>query len=108
MTMYSQWFLLGTETSTRVKLSVWIMVMGASIASLFDMQFNFLGYSLVLLNCVFTSGYLICISKFKHVGFPAVVLGVFGFRLFHSWLLLSVCASHADSFNTHAHIFLLH
>jgi solute carrier family 35 protein len=46
-------------------MSVALMVGGAFVAGYGDLTFNFLGYTLTLLNCVVTAGYLVAIKLTK-------------------------------------------
>lgn len=46
-------------------LSVVLMVAGAFVAGYGDLTFNFVGYSLTILNCLVTAGYLVSIKLTK-------------------------------------------
>jgi len=53
------------------------MVAGAVVAALFDLTFDALGYSLVMINCFLTAAYLIYISRFS--------------KTLNTWALLYYC-----------------
>jgi len=55
MTMMGEYHILGKEPSSVVVLSVVMMVGGAVVAALNDLTFDATGYTLVLLNDVFTA-----------------------------------------------------
>lgn len=65
ITLYGEWYVVGTKASGETQASVWAMVAGAVVAALYDLDFNLYGYVMVTVNCVFTALYLIYIAKFK-------------------------------------------
>lgn len=67
-TMFGEAYLVGKGESRTVKLSVYLMVLGAVVASIWDFDFSLIGYVLVALNCVFTAAYLLYIAKFGKAG----------------------------------------
>ncbi len=63
ITMLSERMLQGTRHSTGTVASMFLMVLGAVIAGIFDLTFDFTGYVLVAINCFVTAGYLIYINR---------------------------------------------
>eukprot|EP00742_Colponemidia_sp_Colp-10_P015454 GILJ01017639.1.p1 GENE.GILJ01017639.1~~GILJ01017639.1.p1 ORF type:complete len:318 (-),score=28.31 GILJ01017639.1:154-1050(-) len=63
MTMQFEYWLLGRVVSLPIRCSVWLQVVGALIAGLWDLTFDFWGYFLALLNSALTAGYLVCIAQ---------------------------------------------
>jgi len=55
ITMALEWWLLGTTYSTRIQLSIALMLVGSVVATLLDMQFDLIGYAATMLNNLFTS-----------------------------------------------------
>ena len=72
-------FLLTVRSSFQVQLSVYLMVVGAIIAGVYDFDFSLIGYVLVALNCVFTACYLLSIAKFGKQG-----LNTFGLMYYNN------------------------
>jgi hypothetical protein len=55
MTMIGEYFVLSTMPSRTVSFSVFMMVGGAIVAAIFDLQFNATGYFYIFLNDLFTA-----------------------------------------------------
>lgn len=79
LTMIGESYLLNVRSSTPVQLSVWLMMFGALIASVYDFDFSMIGYILVALNCVFTAAYLLSIAKLGKQG-----LNTFGLMYYNN------------------------
>lgn len=58
-----EYYLLGKVTPGDESQSVVIMVLGAMIAGMGDITFDFIGSLYILFNCIVTAGYLIYIAK---------------------------------------------
>ncbi|KAK5583269.1 hypothetical protein RB653_004860 [Dictyostelium firmibasis] len=58
-----EYFILKKVSPPKIIASVFVMVIGAVVAGITDLTFNSLGYSLVLLSCVFQASYLIYVKK---------------------------------------------
>ena len=56
MTMGAEFYLLGVRPPFKIKLSVGLMILGATIAALNDLAFNLEGYAYILINDVCTAG----------------------------------------------------
>eukprot|EP01089_Gocevia_fonbrunei_P023472 TRINITY_DN993_c0_g1_i1.p1 TRINITY_DN993_c0_g1~~TRINITY_DN993_c0_g1_i1.p1 ORF type:complete len:325 (-),score=30.16 TRINITY_DN993_c0_g1_i1:46-1020(-) len=94
--MWGEFYLLGKVTAYDESLSVYGMILGAIVAGIGDLTFNFIGYTLCILNCFVTAIYLIYIAKKKNetdlntfglmfynnlFGIPLVALVVAGLEL---------------------------
>jgi solute carrier family 35 protein len=55
MTMCGEWYLLGTKPSSSVVSSIMLMVFGAVVAALYDLAFDFNGYTFIFFNNIFTA-----------------------------------------------------
>ena len=77
--MWGEYMLLNVRSSRPVQFSVYLMVIGALIAAVYDFDFSLLGYVLVALNCVFTAAYLLAIAKFGKQG-----LNTFGLMYYNN------------------------
>ena len=66
--MAGEALLLTVKSSAPVQLSVYLMVIGAIIAGVYDFDFSLAGYVLVALNCLFTAAYLLSIARFGKQG----------------------------------------
>ena len=109
MTMVGEYFVLKKSPSTEVVISVLLMVGGALIAAYYDLAFDLYGYSMVLLNNLFTSLSGIYMKKastsskcnkmgvlFYNSLFSAVALLIlFGFE--HSYYVLSLSEDTTNS-----------
>lgn len=62
-TMIAEWCYLGSRPSTQILWSVALMVGGAFIAALYDLSFDWLGYTFIFLNNVFTAMNGVCMKK---------------------------------------------
>jgi hypothetical protein len=62
-TMIAEWCYLGTRPSTQILWSVVFMVGGAVIAAMYDLSFDWLGYSFIFFNNVFTAMNGVCMKK---------------------------------------------
>ncbi|KAM9982378.1 hypothetical protein ACTFIZ_006912 [Dictyostelium cf. discoideum] len=58
-----EYFILKKVSPPKIIASVVVMVIGAVVAGITDLSFNSLGYSLVLLSCIFQASYLIYVKK---------------------------------------------
>ncbi|KAN0031498.1 hypothetical protein ACTFIV_005362 [Dictyostelium citrinum] len=58
-----EYFILKKVSPPKIIASVVVMVIGAVVAGITDLSFNSLGYTLVLLSCVFQASYLIYVKK---------------------------------------------
>eukprot|EP00455_Lapot_gusevi_P039558 TRINITY_DN4436_c0_g1_i2.p1 TRINITY_DN4436_c0_g1~~TRINITY_DN4436_c0_g1_i2.p1 ORF type:complete len:398 (-),score=109.70 TRINITY_DN4436_c0_g1_i2:112-1212(-) len=83
ITMFCEWYFLRMIPSLKIQLSVHGMVAGAIVAAISDLDFNFYGYTMVLINSLFTAAYLICIAKFGKQG-----LDTFGLMYYNNLLSL--------------------
>lgn len=63
MTMIGELYFLGTRPTAAVQLSVYTMIAGAMIAASNDLAYSPLGYTLVLLNDVFTAANGVCMKS---------------------------------------------
>ena len=79
ITMAGEYYLLDKRESGKVQFSVYLMVIGAIVAGIYDFDFNFYGYILVALNCIFTAAYLLSIAKFGKQG-----LNTFGLMYYNN------------------------
>lgn len=61
--LISEYMVLKKAINADESFSVLLMVVGALVAGAGDLSWSFVGYSLTLLNCVVTSGYLVYIKK---------------------------------------------
>lgn len=77
--MIGEYYLLQKRESTSVQVSVYLMVAGAIIAGVYDLDFSVWGYILVTLNCIFTATYLLSIAKFGKQG-----LNTFGLMYYNN------------------------
>ena len=77
--MWGEYVLLTVRSSRSVQLSVYLMLVGAMIAAVYDFDFSFVGYILVALNCFFTAAYLLAIAKFGKQG-----LNTFGLMYYNN------------------------
>jgi len=77
ITLLGQWKFLGQKPNPGVRWSIYVMVGGAAVAATFDLSFDLLGYTLVLVNCFLTASYLLFISKFS--------------KSLNTWALLYYC-----------------
>ena len=77
--MWGEYALLTVRSSRPVQASVYLMVVGALIAAVYDFDFSFVGYVLVALNCFFTAAYLLAIAKFGKQG-----LNTFGLMYYNN------------------------
>ena len=95
ITMSGEYYLTKHSESRSVKLSVWIMILGAVIAGLADFDFSLIGYILVGLNCFTTAAYLLCIKKFGNQG-----LNSFGLMFYNNLsslpIIVVMCALNGD------------
>jgi solute carrier family 35 len=55
ITMILEKYMLGSEPSARVQLSVFLMIFGTIVAALSDLSFDLQGYIMILLNDLFTA-----------------------------------------------------
>jgi hypothetical protein len=55
MTMLGEWYLLGIKPTSKVWISVGLMVGGALLAAIFDLAYDRDGYIMVFLNNIFTA-----------------------------------------------------
>ena len=78
-TMWGEYALLTVRSSQPVQASVYLMVVGALIAAVYDFDFSLIGYVLVALNCFFTAAYLLAIAKFGKQG-----LNTFGLMYYNN------------------------
>jgi len=67
-TIAGESYLLNVHSSSSVRWSCYLMVVGAVVAALYDFDFSLIGYLLVGLNCLFTAAYLLSIAKFGKQG----------------------------------------
>eukprot|EP00002_Diphylleia_rotans_P018111 TRINITY_DN3511_c0_g1_i2.p1 TRINITY_DN3511_c0_g1~~TRINITY_DN3511_c0_g1_i2.p1 ORF type:complete len:207 (-),score=41.85 TRINITY_DN3511_c0_g1_i2:932-1552(-) len=65
LVMMFEYTVLNKRYPKKESYSIVLMVLGASIAGITDVQFDAVGYFLVFLNCIATAMYLIYISKLK-------------------------------------------
>eukprot|EP01006_Ploeotia_vitrea_P046860 TRINITY_DN67068_c2_g2_i3.p1 TRINITY_DN67068_c2_g2~~TRINITY_DN67068_c2_g2_i3.p1 ORF type:complete len:288 (+),score=119.76 TRINITY_DN67068_c2_g2_i3:60-923(+) len=90
LTMIGQYYVVGTSSPNSVKAAVLIMVSGSLVAGYWDLSYNAIGYFLVALNCVFTSLYLIFITKFGKQGLNS--FGLMYYNNILSWpLVFLIC-----------------
>lgn len=59
ITVFGEYYLFGEPLSYLTLISVLIMVIGAALAGANDLEFNFLGYVWMGINCLFTAGYVL-------------------------------------------------
>lgn len=55
MTMIAEYYILNIKPKTAVQLSVYTMIIGATVAALNDLSFNMEGYIFIFLNNIFTA-----------------------------------------------------
>ncbi|CAJ0586784.1 unnamed protein product, partial [Mesorhabditis spiculigera] len=55
MTMILEYYILGVKSSFAVKISIGLMIGGSIVAALYDLAFDSYGYTLILLNDIFTA-----------------------------------------------------
>eukprot|EP00042_Codosiga_hollandica_P025476 m.113959 g.113959 ORF g.113959 m.113959 type:complete len:207 (+) comp51884_c0_seq2:508-1128(+) len=55
LTLLGEWWLLGANPSSYVKLSVFIMIFGSFVAASDDLAFDLKGYVLIMLNNILTA-----------------------------------------------------
>lgn len=55
MTMLLEAYVFGTSPSTAVKMSVFMMIIGALVAAMSDLSFDTVGYAMILLSDLFTA-----------------------------------------------------
>eukprot|EP01098_Paradermamoeba_levis_P007413 TRINITY_DN3063_c0_g3_i3.p1 TRINITY_DN3063_c0_g3~~TRINITY_DN3063_c0_g3_i3.p1 ORF type:complete len:313 (+),score=67.15 TRINITY_DN3063_c0_g3_i3:331-1269(+) len=87
--MVTEWYLLQKETPRLEAQSIYLMVLGALIASFGDLQFNLIGYILVAINCIVTAVYLVYIPK-KAAETRLDTMGLIFYNNFLSFPLLFV------------------
>jgi solute carrier family 35 protein len=95
ITMFGEYYILGKKESFQVQISVWFMFIGAGVAGIWDFDYSFIGYFLVLLNCIFTAVFLLSISKFGKQG-----LNSFGLMYYNNIqslpIVLLICYFNGD------------
>jgi len=99
ITMIGESYLLDRHSSSPVQLSVWMMIIGAGVAGIADLDFSAIGYFLVALNCVFTAGYLLYIAKFGETT-KAHGLNTFGLMWYNNVqslpIVFAICLLNGD------------
>lgn len=68
LTLVGEYFVLGKKASNIVIFSVILMVLGALVAAANDLSFDLMGYFLVTLNNIFTSGSSLFLTKASNGG----------------------------------------
>lgn len=84
MTMIGEFYILGKKPRIAVQLSVYTMILGAFIAASNDLAFSVKGYTLVLLNDLFTAVYGVVMKQ----KLDAAELGKYGLMFYNSLFML--------------------
>merc|ERR1719228_50705 len=84
MTMLGEFYILKSQPSATVQLSVYLMIFGSGVAALNDLAFNLKGYTYVLLNDFFTAGNGVLIKK----KLESKDLGKYGLMFYNSLFML--------------------
>jgi GDP-mannose transporter len=96
ITVFGEWYLFGEPLSFLTLLSVLIMVVGAALAGVNDLEFNFLGYVWMAINCAFTAGYVL----YMRYASTSIKLPRFGMVYYNNLLsmalLLPVCVMRSE------------
>eukprot|EP00904_Undaria_pinnatifida_P012188 jgi/Undpi1/809/HiC_scaffold_10.g04273.m1 len=74
MTMLMEKFILKSIVSPVVQISVALMIGGAVVAAFFDLQFELVGYLLILSNDFFTAAYGVCVKQALNLKIPQMSL----------------------------------
>lgn len=84
MTMIGEFYILGKKPRIAVQLSVYTMILGAFIAASNDLAFSIKGYTLVLLNDLFTAVYGVVMKQ----KLDAAELGKYGLMFYNSLFMI--------------------
>lgn len=68
ITLVGERAILGRVIPMDEQVSVYLMIGGAVFAGVGDLEFNLTGYILIMVNCLFTAGYLIFIKQSQSLG----------------------------------------
>eukprot|EP00124_Ichthyophonus_hoferi_P003800 Ihof_evm3s356 gene=Ihof_evmTU3s356 len=60
---YGDKYFYGKNVSTGIMISLWMMVLGSTLAGWTDLEFNFTGYAWMVSNCVSAGGYALYVSR---------------------------------------------
>ena len=91
ITIFGEWWLFGEPLTILTILSLVIMVAGAVLAGHEDLQFSFIGYFWMVLNCLFTASYVL----YMRYASTNIKLPRFGMVYYNNllsfFLLLPIC-----------------
>jgi drug/metabolite transporter (DMT)-like permease len=93
ITLVGERIVLGRTIPSDEQTSVYLMVGGAVFAGIGDLEFSWLGYILIMVNCVFTAGYLIFIKQSQSLGLSDFALmyysNIVGIPIYIAMVLLT-------------------
>jgi len=84
MTMVFEYSLLGIQFPFAIKVSVFLMIFGSFIAALYDLTFDAYGYTLIMVNNVFTAANVVYTKK----KLDAKDLGQYGLLYYNSLFMI--------------------
>jgi GDP-mannose transporter len=91
VTVSGDWYLNNEDVSNLTVISILVMTAGAALAGLNDLEFSWIGYFWMIMNCLSTSGYVLY-TKYATSNIKLSKLGmVYYNNLLSSVLLIPVC-----------------